>query len=74
VKESCKGQIDKRFLALPVRKWYVFGEKSVNPVTKDFLDQHNIPYSVVPESGHFMMDDQPGLFYKMLFDILELGK
>jgi len=52
----------------------VFGEKSVNPVTKAFLDQHNIPYSVVPESGHFMMDDQPGLFYKMLFDTLELGK
>ena len=74
VKESCEGHIDERFLALPVRKWYVFGEKSVNPVTKDFLDQHNIPYSVVPESGHFMMDDQPGLFYKMLFGALELGK
>jgi len=24
-----------------------------------------------PESDHFMMDDQPSLLYKMLFDTLE---
>jgi pimeloyl-ACP methyl ester carboxylesterase len=73
VRESCEGQLDQRFLALPVQKWYVFGENSINLVTKTFLDQHNIPYFIVPESGHFMMDDQPSLFYKMLLDALEHG-
>jgi len=24
----------------------------------------------VPESGHFMMDEQPSLFYRMLFEAL----
>lgn len=74
VKESCEGHLGQRFLALPVQKCYVFGEKSINLMTKSFLDQHNISYFVVPESGHFMMDDQPSLFYKMLFDVLEPGK
>ncbi len=74
VKESCEAHLDQRFLSLPVQKWYVFGKRSINLATKSFLDQHNIPYFVVPESGHFMMDDQPGLFYKMLFDALEHGK
>lgn len=71
VKESCEGNLKERFLRLPVKKWYVFGERSVNLATRDFLDKHNIPYFIVPESGHFMMDDQPSLFYKMLFDALE---
>jgi pimeloyl-ACP methyl ester carboxylesterase len=74
VKESCEAHLDQRFLSLPVQKWYVFGKRSINLATKSFLDQHNIPYFIVPESGHFMMDDQPGLFYKMLFDALEDGK
>jgi pimeloyl-ACP methyl ester carboxylesterase len=71
VKESCEGSLNERFLALPVQKWYVFGENSVNRANRSFLDKHNIPYFVVPESGHFMMDDQPGLFYGVLFDILK---
>lgn len=74
VEESCVRHLDQRFLALPVKKWYVFGEDSVNLATKEFLDQHDIPYFVVPKSGHFMMDDQPSIFYEMLFDALEQGK
>ena len=71
VKESCEGNLKERFLSLSVKKWYVFGERSVKRVTRSFLDEHNLAYFIVPQSGHFMMDDQPDIFYKMLFDALE---
>jgi pimeloyl-ACP methyl ester carboxylesterase len=70
VKESCQGNLNPRFLGLPVKKWYVFGDRSINHANMRFLDQHDIPYFVVPGSGHFMMDDQPSVFYRMLFDVL----
>jgi len=73
-KESCQGNLNQRFLALAVKKWYVFGEKSMNRSTRSFLDANKIPYFIVPESGHFMMDDQPGVFYRMLFEALEKRK
>jgi len=74
VKESCQGNLNQRFLALPVKKWYVFGERSMNRSKRIFLDANKIPYFIVPESGHFMMDDQPGVFYRMLFEALEKRK
>ena len=70
-KESCQGNLNQRFLALPVKKWYVFGERSMNRSNRIFLDANNIPYFIVPESGHFMMDDQPDVFYRMLFEALD---
>ena len=69
-KESCQGNLKQRFLALPVKKWYVFGEKSMNRSSRKFLEANNIPHFIVPESGHFMMDDQPAVFYRMLFKAL----
>jgi pimeloyl-ACP methyl ester carboxylesterase len=74
VRESSHGKLGQRFLALPVKKWYVFGQYSINSSTKSFLDATKIPYFIVPESGHFMMDDQPVLFYRMLFEALEKHK
>lgn len=74
VKESSQGNLGQRFLALPVKKWYVFGQYSINPSIRSFLDANKIPYFIVPESGHFMMDDQPGLFYRMLFEALRKPK
>lgn len=74
VKESCQGNLKERFLALPVKKWYVFGENSMNRSSRSFLDANNIPYFIVPESGHFMMDDRPSLFYRMLFEAIEKGE
>jgi hypothetical protein len=70
VRESCEGKLRERFASLAMRKWYVFGDRSMNPDTKAFLDEQGIPYLIVPESGHFMMDDQPSLFYSMLFGAL----
>jgi len=74
VKESCEGNLNQRFLDLPIVKWYVFGEKSINHTNMLFLDQHNLPYFIVSESGHFMMDDQPDLFYELLFNSLRQHK
>jgi len=70
VKESSEGNLKERFAGLPMHKWYVFGERSVDLDTRHFLEAHQIPYFVVPESGHFMMDDQPAVFYTMLFEAL----
>ena len=70
VKESCRGNLKERFVNLSLKKWYVFGERSVNPATRHFLEERDVPYFIVPQSGHFMMDDQPTLFYHMLFRAL----
>ncbi|MDY6951989.1 MAG: alpha/beta hydrolase [Thermodesulfobacteriota bacterium] len=74
VKESSEGSLRERFAGLSMDKWYVFGERSVDLATRGFLEAHAIPYFMVPESGHFMMDDQPALFYDMLVEALEKGK
>lgn len=71
VNDSCHGNLKERFLNISAKKWYVFGERSINQFTRAFLDAHNIPYFIVPESGHFMMDDQPSIFYRMLFEALK---
>ncbi|NVL90454.1 MAG: alpha/beta hydrolase [Desulfobacterales bacterium] len=73
-KESCRGNLRERFLTLSVKKWYVFGERSLNRSTRSFLNANKVPYFVIPESGHFMMDDQPGSFYRILFEALENSK
>jgi len=71
VRESSQGKLGQRFLALPVKKWYIFGQYSINRSNRSFLDANKIPYFIVPKGGHFMMDDQPDLFYRMLFEALE---
>ncbi len=69
--ESRGGRLKERFFNLPVEKWYVFGERSMDPSTRRFLEYHHIPYFTVPDSGHFMMEDQPHLFYEMLLEALQ---
>lgn len=71
VDESCQGNLRERFLHLSAKKWYVFGERSLNHSTRAFLDAHNIPYFIVPEAGHFMMDDQPSIFYRKVFEAIK---
>lgn len=74
VKESANGDLSERFLNLPLKKWYIWGENSVNPITRAFLDENSIPYFIVPESGHFMIDDQPEMFYRILLEALSTKK
>lgn len=71
VRESTEGHLKNRFLALPCRKGYFFGQRSIKPSNVAFLEAHHVPYFIVPESDHFMMDDQPTVFYRMLLDALE---
>ena len=73
VRESREGRLRERFLALPGRKIYVTGERSVNPAHIDFMDEHGIESHVIPGSGHFMMDDRPDLFWPVLCRTLEAG-
>ena len=71
VRESEKGHLQQRFLSLPCRKGYFFGERSMTSSRVDVLEAHHVPCFIVPESGHFMMDDQPTAFYNMLLEVLE---
>jgi len=71
VEESRHGNLKERFVSLPVKKWYVFGERSMNPLTRDYLETQGIAYHVVTGSGHFMMDDQPDLFRNVVFETIE---
>lgn len=70
INESCHNNLKEKFLTLSTKKWYVFGEKSMNLSTKKFLGENNIPYFIIPKSDHFMMDDQPSIFYRMLLEAL----
>jgi pimeloyl-ACP methyl ester carboxylesterase len=71
VQESRHGNLKERFCLLPVKKWYIFGAKSMNPSSRAFLERQGVPYYVVPESGHFMMDDQPHLFRDILVEAVQ---
>ena len=71
VSESHRGRLKERFLNLSAKKWYVFGERSMDTYTKRFLDYHHIPYFTVPKSGHFMMEDEPRIFYEMLLQAIQ---
>lgn len=66
VEESLEGDLGERFAGLDIDKYYVFGERSRLGSTERFLDSRLIPQFTVPESGHFMMDDNPEGFYRML--------
>jgi pimeloyl-ACP methyl ester carboxylesterase len=74
VEESREGDLKERFEHLPTRKWYVFGERSINSRNRSFLQEKNIPYIVVPQSGHFMMDDQPHVFWELLLEATAKSK
>jgi hypothetical protein len=65
VQESHEGGLRERFATLPFPKHYVFGAKSMSQASVTFMEENSIPYFVVPDSGHFMMDDRPDHFYTM---------
>jgi len=70
VRESLDGRLRARFEELPTKKRYVFGENSVNSSSRRFFDKKGISYAIIPDSGHFMMDDQPELFRGLLLDLM----
>ncbi len=73
VRESTEGHLKTKFLDLPCRKGYFLGERSSRSSSVAFLETHHVPYFIVPESDHFMMDDRPEVFYQMFLEALETG-
>lgn len=70
VRESETGSLKERFLSLPAGKAYVWGEKNAKAWRVSSLEKNNIPCRVIPDSGHFMMDDRPDLFWPILADLI----
>jgi pimeloyl-ACP methyl ester carboxylesterase len=66
VQESNKGTLKKRFTSLKARKAYIYGEKTLNQDRLAFFKKNRVPCIVIPDSGHFMMDDRPDLFWPLL--------
>jgi pimeloyl-ACP methyl ester carboxylesterase len=71
VKYSDSGILLKRFLRLPVKSYYVFGGKNKDREIIKTLNEHNLNLASVPESGHFMMNDNPKAFYTILLSLLQ---
>ena len=71
VKESDSGDLLTRFCQLPFYKCYVYGEKNkgVFPAEK-LLRQRGIPIFYISNSGHAMMDENPGEFYNLVLKII----
>jgi pimeloyl-ACP methyl ester carboxylesterase len=64
VEWSDSGELLSRFLALPCRKVYFYGERSRSIPALSRLG--NVPAIMVSRSGHFLMNDNPDEFYSKL--------
>jgi pimeloyl-ACP methyl ester carboxylesterase len=73
VKYSDSGILLKKFLCPPVKSHYVFGERNQDTEIIKTLNDHNLHLASVPESGHFMMNDNPKAFYAILLNLLQKG-
>jgi len=56
-----------------VKSHYVFGEKKKNVEIIKTLNDHRLHLTSVPQSGHFMMNDNPKAFYTILLNLLQKG-
>lgn len=73
VKYSDSGIILKKFLHLRVKSYYVFGEKNKKTEIIKTLNDHRLHLTSVPQSAHFMMNDNPKAFYPILLSLLQKG-
>jgi len=73
VKYSDSGILLKKFRHLGVKSHYVFGEKNKKKEIIKTLNEHKLYLASVPESGHFMMNDNPKAFYAILLSLLQKG-
>ena len=71
VKYSDSEILLKKFLHLGVKSYYLFGEKNKDAEIIKTLREHNLHFASVPESGHFMMNDNPKAFYAILLTLLQ---
>jgi len=71
MQESAQGDLKKRFSALPCPKAFISGERSLTPSLAGWLEKNRILHLTVPQSGHFMMIEQPENFCEVFRRILE---
>ena len=62
--------IGRRFLDLKVRKIYLFGGRSLDSESRDFLSLNNVDVKEFIDSGHWLMEEQPDV-YKSILEFLE---
>lgn len=70
VKWSDSGKLLKLFQDLECRKIYFYGSDNSNMLVLDKL--HDITKIKIPQSGHFVMNDHPQVFYKQLAKFFEI--
>ena len=71
VHESAHGNLKGRFSALACPKAFISGERSLTPSLAGWLEKNHILHFSVPQSGHFMMIEQPENFCEVFRKILE---
>lgn len=69
---SYKSIIGERFVDLTIPKVFWFGDKSLSPETRKFLDEHKIDYLIFPGCFHWPMLDDCESFNRELFKITKL--
>lgn len=67
---SDSGELLKRFVGLNTRKAYIYGGNNAGKAT---IPMPDIPMIGIPNSGHFVMNDNPTAFYPVLSRFLHAG-
>jgi len=71
VRLSDEGNLLERFLALPCKKLYLADEdNAIHPRLNTVLEKNSVPITIIPNSGHGLMEDNPVDFYTALADLL----
>ena len=60
-----------KFQSLSLKKAYIYGEKNFSSLTKQLNQLHQIPAFGIPDSGHFIMNDNPQEFYFRLSALVQ---
>jgi len=69
---SESGRLLEKFKMLQTRKLYVYGERNQGLCVLDRLG--SIPRAEIPDSGHFIMLDNPGEFYREIAEHIAGGR
>ncbi len=71
VRLSDEGNLLSRFLALPCKKLYLAdADNPILPYLKTAREKGNVPITVIPNTGHALMENNPADFYGALADFL----
>jgi len=70
---SDKGLLLEKFLQLAVPKYYIYGDKNADTVTKHKLFEKlsTVSHIAINNAGHFVMNDNPTVFYDTLYGLVE---